>query len=74
MILRDKGSRKKDWSDMIILMSDETHGYLLSNRTLGDQKEDFFHYVCYKLQNRGRVLRAERIHVRQETLAEPVGK
>ena len=46
-------------SDMIILMSDETQGYLLSNRTLGEQKEDFFRYVCYKLQNRGRMEKAE---------------
>ena len=41
--------------DMIILMSDETHGYMLSNRTLGDRKEDFFSYICYKLKSRGRM-------------------
>ncbi|MBP5668981.1 MAG: YcxB family protein [Lachnospiraceae bacterium] len=41
--------------EVIILMSDETHGYMLFNRNLGKQKEEFFDYLCNKLQNRDRM-------------------
>jgi hypothetical protein len=31
--------------DMIVLMSDGTHGYMLMNRILGDKKEEFYQYL-----------------------------
>ena len=37
-------------SNMIVLMSDDSHGYMLTNRVLGDQKEEFFQYICKKIR------------------------
>ena len=37
-------------SSMIVVMSDDSHGYMLTNRTLGDQKEEFFDYLCKKIK------------------------
>jgi hypothetical protein len=34
--------------DMIVVMSDTTHGYILMNRTLGEQKEEFYQYLMQK--------------------------
>jgi uncharacterized membrane protein len=34
--------------DMIVVMSDQTHGYMLMNRTLGDRKEEFYQYLLTK--------------------------
>jgi surfactin synthase thioesterase subunit len=31
--------------DMIVLMSDGTHGYMLMNRILGDKKDEFYQYL-----------------------------
>ena len=36
--------------NMIIVMSDDRHGYMLTNRTLGDEKEDFYEYLCSKIK------------------------
>ncbi|MCR4566730.1 MAG: YcxB family protein [Pseudobutyrivibrio sp.] len=36
--------------NMIIVMSDGSHGYMLTNRTLGDKKEEFYQYLCGKLK------------------------
>ncbi|MGN0160590.1 MAG: YcxB family protein [Lachnospiraceae bacterium] len=33
---------------MIIVMSDATHGYMLMDRVLGDQKEELYNYLCDK--------------------------
>ena len=38
--------------DSILLMSDASHGYVLVNKTLGDQKEDFFKFLCSKIQKK----------------------
>ncbi|MCR4757780.1 MAG: YcxB family protein [Butyrivibrio sp.] len=37
-------------SNMIIVMSDDRHGYMLTNRVLGDQKESFYQYLCSKIK------------------------
>ena len=37
-------------SNMIVVMSDDSHGYMLTNRTLGDQKEEFYQYICEKIR------------------------
>jgi hypothetical protein len=31
--------------DMIVVMSDATHGYMLMNRILGDKKDEFYDYL-----------------------------
>lgn len=36
--------------DSIILKSDAAHGYVLTNRMLGEEKEQFFSFLCSKLQ------------------------
>ncbi len=36
--------------EMIIVMSDARHGYMLSNRVLGEQKEAFFDFLCSKIK------------------------
>ena len=38
-------------SNMIVVMSDDSHGYMLTNRVLGDQKEEFYEYICKKIRN-----------------------
>ena len=37
-------------SNMIVVMSDDSHGYMLTNRVLGDQKEEFYQYICKKIR------------------------
>ena len=37
-------------SNMVVVMSDDSHGYMLTNRTLGDQKEEFYQYSCEKIR------------------------
>jgi len=37
-------------SNMIIVMSDNTHGYMLTNRILGDEKEEFYDFLCNKIR------------------------
>lgn len=34
---------------MVIVMSDATHGYMLTNRILGDKKEEFYEYLMSKI-------------------------
>ena len=36
--------------NMIVVMSDDSHGYMLTNRVLGDQKEEFYQYICKKIR------------------------
>ncbi|MEE3494251.1 MAG: YcxB family protein [Butyrivibrio sp.] len=38
-------------SNMIIVMSDSTHGYMLTNRILGDEKDEFYDFLCKKIRN-----------------------
>jgi hypothetical protein len=38
-------------SNMIVVMSDDSHGYMLTNRVLGDLKEEFYSYLCQKIRN-----------------------
>lgn len=35
--------------DMIVVMSDQKHGYMLMNRKLGEQKEEFYQYLVKKI-------------------------
>ena len=35
---------------MIIVMSDDSHGYMLTNRVLGEDKDAFFEYLCTKIR------------------------
>jgi hypothetical protein len=37
-------------NNMIVVMSDDSHGYMLTNRVLGDQKEEFYQYICKKIR------------------------
>ena len=37
-------------TNMIIVMSDARHGYMLTNRILGDEKEEFYEFLCKKLR------------------------
>lgn len=37
-------------SNMIVVMSDDSHGYMLTNRVLGDQKEEFYGFLCSKIR------------------------
>lgn len=32
--------------NMIVIMSDERHGYMLTNRVLGAQKDEFYDFLC----------------------------
>ena len=34
---------------MVVVMSDDRHGYMLTDRVLGAQKEEFFDYLCSKI-------------------------
>ena len=38
--------------NMIVIFSDKTHGYMISNRELGSKKEEFFNYLCRKINNK----------------------
>lgn len=37
-------------SDMIVIMSDDSHGYMITNRQLGSSKEEFYEYLCKKIR------------------------
>lgn len=37
-------------SSMIVIMSDDSHGYMLTNRVLGDQKEEFYNFLCSRIR------------------------
>jgi hypothetical protein len=37
-------------SNMIVVMSDDSHGYMLTNRVLGDQKQEFYDFLCGKIR------------------------
>ena len=41
--------------DSILLLSDASHGYVLVNKTLGDQKEELFKFLCSKIQKQKEV-------------------
>lgn len=34
---------------LVYVMPDETHAYILTNRILGEQKDDFYHFVRERL-------------------------
>ncbi len=36
--------------NMVVVMSDDRHGYMFTNRVLGDQKEEFYNYLCSKIK------------------------
>ena len=36
--------------NMIVILSDETHGYMITNRELGQDKDAFFDYLCSKIR------------------------
>ena len=36
--------------DMIVVMSDDSHGYMLTNRVLGDDKDAFYDFLCKKIR------------------------
>ena len=35
--------------NMIVVMSDDSHGYMLTNRVLGDQNQEFYEFLCGKI-------------------------
>ena len=37
--------------DMVVILSDDRHGYMLTNRVLGQDKEAFYNYLCSKIRN-----------------------
>ena len=37
--------------NMIVVMSDDRHGYMLTDRTLGKEKEEFFTFLCDRIGN-----------------------
>ena len=38
---------------LMVVFSSARHGYLLTNKMLGEQKEDFYKFILSKLENRG---------------------
>lgn len=36
--------------NMIVIMSDDKHGYMLTDRVLGAKKDEFFDFVCDKIR------------------------
>jgi hypothetical protein len=36
--------------NMIVVMSDDSHGYMLTNRVLGAEKDEFFSFLCSKIK------------------------
>ena len=39
--------------NMIIIFSGEKHGYMISDRELGEKKEEFFKFICRKINKYG---------------------
>lgn len=37
-------------TNMIIVLAEKNYGYMLTNRILGDEKEEFFDFLCKKLR------------------------
>ena len=37
-------------SNMIVVMSDDSHGYMLTNRVLGNEKEELYDFLCSKIR------------------------
>ncbi len=37
-------------SNMIVVMSDDSHGYMLTNRVLGNEKDEFYDFLCNKIK------------------------
>ena len=37
-------------NNMIVVMSDDSHGYMLTNRVLGNEKEEFYDFLCSKIR------------------------
>lgn len=38
--------------DMIVIFSNTTHGFILTNKVLGNQNKDFYHYLISKINNK----------------------
>ena len=38
--------------NMIVIFSTTTHGFMITNKTLGQQSKDFYNYVVSKINNR----------------------
>ncbi len=36
--------------NMIVIMSDDRHGYMLTDRALGNEKEEFYDFLCEKIR------------------------
>lgn len=36
--------------DMIVVMSDDSHGYMLTNRVMGNDKDEFYSFLCSKIK------------------------
>ena len=36
--------------NMIVIMSDDRHGYMLTNRVLGQEKDEFYNFLCDKIR------------------------
>ncbi|WP_024867113.1 YcxB family protein [Butyrivibrio sp. FCS014] len=59
-VTTDGGTQTLSWSritnairqkNMIVVMSDDRHGYILTNRVLGKEKEEFFDYLCRQIKH-----------------------
>ena len=38
--------------NMVVIMTDDKHGYMLTDRVLLDKKDEFFEFVCGKIRNK----------------------
>ena len=38
--------------NMIVVMSDDRHGYMITDRALGNEKEEFYNFLCGKIKSR----------------------
>ncbi len=36
--------------NMIVIMSDDRHGYMLTDRVLGQEKDEFYNFLCAKIR------------------------
>lgn len=41
-------------ANMVIIFTDASHGYMLTNRVLGREKDDFYHYVKAHINTSGK--------------------
>lgn len=37
-------------TNMIVIMSDDRHGYMLTDRVLGKEKDEFYNFLCTKIR------------------------